>query len=37
MLLKLLDTEFAICKALDFSQINLNSDFLFLSKTDEEY
>jgi len=36
MLLKLLESEFAICKAPDFSQVDLNAAFIFLAKTDEE-
>ena len=36
MELKIIDKEFAICKVEDFSQINLNDEFIFVGKTDNE-
>ena len=36
MKLKIIDKEFVICKVKDFSQINLEDEFLFIGKTDEE-
>ena len=36
MELKIIDKEFAICKVEDFSQINLNDEFIFIGKTDNE-
>ena len=36
MKLKRIHGSFTVCKPKDFSQINLNSDYCFLSKTDEE-
>lgn len=36
MELKLLHKDFSVCKVEDFSQVNLNAEFCFLGKTDEE-
>ena len=36
MNIKKFDLDFTICKVPDYSQINLDSDFCFLGKTDEE-
>ncbi|MDO5011004.1 MAG: ACT domain-containing protein [Intestinibacter bartlettii] len=36
MNLKIIDKTFAICKVEDFSQINLNDEFIFVGKTDNE-
>lgn len=36
MVLRLLESEFAICKVPDFSQVDLKAAFVFLAKTDEE-
>ncbi|WP_455543347.1 ACT domain-containing protein [Intestinibacter sp.] len=36
MELKIIDKEFAICKVEDFSQVDLNDEFLFIGKTDNE-
>ena len=36
MLIQLLNPEFAICKVADFSKLDLEQDYLFLAKTDEE-
>ena len=36
MELKVIPGEFAICKVKDLSQINLEQEFLFLGKTNEE-
>ena len=36
MIIRLLEPEFAIGKVSDFSQIDLDQGFLFLTKTDEE-
>ena len=37
MKLRIIDKEFAICKVKDFSQINLEDEFLFIGKTDDEH
>ncbi|MEE0955071.1 MAG: ACT domain-containing protein [Eubacterium sp.] len=37
MKLETLDEGFSICKVKDFSQINLNSELYFISKTDREF
>lgn len=37
MNIKKFDLDFTICKVPDYSQINLDSDFCFLGKTDEEF
>ncbi len=37
MLLKLLESEFAVCKVQDFSLVDLNATTIFLAKTDKEY
>lgn len=36
MELKVLAYEFSICKVIDYSQIDLNQEYCFVSKTDEE-
>lgn len=36
MELKRLEDEFTVCKIKDVSQVDFNSEFVFLSKTDEE-
>ena len=36
MELKLLHKDFSVCKVEDFSQVNLDAEFCFLGKTDEE-
>lgn len=36
MELKILDYNFSVCKIADSSQIDLNKDFCFIGKTDEE-
>jgi len=36
MTLKILEQKFAVCKVSDLSQINFESEFLFIGKTDEE-
>ena len=36
MKLKKLKFDFSVCKAADFSQVNLDSEFCFIGKTDEE-
>jgi len=36
MKLKIIDCEFSVCKVVDISQINLDSEFVFVGKTDEE-
>lgn len=36
MELKKLDYDFSICKVQDFSKINLDSEYYFIGKTDEE-
>ncbi len=36
MKLKKLNFDFSVCKVIDFSQVNLDSEFCFIGKTDEE-
>ncbi len=36
MKIKKLKFNFSVCKVKDFSQVNLNSEFCFIGKTDEE-
>lgn len=36
MKLKKLKFDFSVCKVEDFSQVNLDSEFCFIGKTDEE-
>ena len=36
MEIKLIDHEFSICKVVDYSLVNIDEDFIFISKTDEE-
>ena len=36
MELKFLTTEFSVCKVPDYSQVNLDSEFCFTGRTDEE-
>ncbi len=36
MVLKILDGEFTVGQATDFSEVDFQADFLFLAKTDEE-
>ncbi len=36
MLLKIIDTEFSVCKVNDYSEIDLNRPFTFTGSTDEE-
>ena len=36
MELKVIDGDFSVCKVKDLSQVNLNQDFYFIGKTDEE-
>lgn len=36
MRLKKIDADFSICKAADFSEVDLNRPFCFTAKTDEE-
>ena len=36
MKIKILDYDFSICKVEDYSKINLDSEFYFISRTDEE-
>lgn len=36
MKLKLLNEAFSVCKVCDFSEVNLEDKFVFISKTDEE-
>ena len=37
MEIKKLDYSFSVCKVKDYSEINLDSEYCFLGKTDEEY
>ena len=36
MEIKILDYDFSVCKVEDYSDVNLESEFCFLGKTDEE-
>lgn len=36
MVLKFIDKEFAVCQVKNFSNINLEDEFLFIGKTDNE-
>lgn len=36
MKLKKLNFDFSVCKVVDFSQVNLDSEFCFIGRTDEE-
>ena len=36
MNLKVIDTEFSVCKVEDYSQVDLNEEFVFAGNTDEE-
>ena len=36
MELKVIDGDFSVCKVEDLSQVNLDRDFYFIGKTDEE-
>ena len=36
MQLKLIDNEFSVCKVKDYSEINLNQEYVFTGSTDEE-
>lgn len=36
MKLKVIDREFSICKVPDYSEVDLNREFCFIGKTDEE-
>lgn len=36
MKLKKLKYDFSVCRVVDFSQVNLDSEFCFIGKTDEE-
>ena len=36
MKIKIINEDFSICKVIDYTQINLESSFCFIQKTDEE-
>ncbi len=36
MELKRIDLDFSVCKVADYSQVNLNAEYCFIGKTDEE-
>ncbi len=36
MEIKRIDVDFSVCKVEDFSQVNLDDEFVFIGKTDEE-
>lgn len=36
MEIKRIDYDFSICKVVDYSQVNLNRDYCFIGKTEEE-
>ena len=36
MQLKLINNEFSVCKVVDYSEINLNQEYVFTGATDEE-
>lgn len=37
MNLKVIDVEFSVCKVEDYSQVDLNEEFVFVGHTDEEH
>ena len=37
MNLKVIDVEFSVCKVEDYSQVDLNEEFVFAGHTDEEH
>ena len=37
MNLKVIDIEFSVCKVEDYSQVDLNEEFVFTGHTDEEH
>ena len=37
MNLKVIDTEFSVCKVEDYKQVDLNEEFVFTGHTDEEH
>ena len=36
MKIKILEQDFSVCKVSDFSEVNLNREFFFVAKTDDE-
>ena len=36
MQIKIIDMDFTVCKVVDFSHVNLENEFVFIGKTDEE-
>ena len=36
MKIKEVEYDFSVCKVIDYSQVNLNSEYCFIGKTDEE-
>lgn len=36
MELKVIDSEFSVCKVKDYSEVNLDAEYCFIGKTDEE-
>ena len=36
MQIKIINTDFTVCKVEDFTQVNFDDEFVFISKTDEE-
>ena len=36
MKIKVIDYDFSVCKVEDYSLVNLDSEFVFVGKTDEE-
>ena len=36
MTLKVIENEFSVCKVTDYQRVNLDADFVFTGKTDEE-
>ena len=36
MKIKKVEYDFSVCKVMDYSQVNLNSEYCFIGKTDEE-
>ncbi len=36
MIIKVIEKDFSVCQVADFSEVDLGSEYLFISKTDEE-
>lgn len=36
MEIKIIHQDFSVCKVMDYSLVNLNAEYIFIGKTDEE-